>query len=121
GADILLNLSASPFAVGKQRVREPMLANIARKQDVTVVYVNQVGGNDDLLFDGRSLVIAPDGHVVARARAFAPHVLVVDLDHADDAASTLIEPEPASAEEEIYRALVLGTRDYAQKCGFKRA
>jgi NAD+ synthase (glutamine-hydrolysing) len=134
GADILLNLSASPFAVGKQRVREPMLANIARKQDVTVVYVNQVGGNDDLLFDGRSLVIAPDGRVIARAKAFAPHVQVVDLDSAageppagdggfPDLCLTqpCIEPEPASPEEEIYRALVLGTRDYAHKCGFTRA
>jgi NAD+ synthase (glutamine-hydrolysing) len=128
GADVLLNLSASPFAVGKQHVREPMLANIARKQDVTVVYVNQVGGNDDLIFDGRSLVVAPDGHVVARAAAFAPHVLVVDIEkaipQADDASSTaiesLIEPEPETPEEEIYRALVLGTRDYARKCGFTR-
>ena len=119
GADILLNLSASPFAVGKQRVREPMLANIARKQDVTVVYVNQVGGNDDLLFDGRSLVIARDGRVCARAKAFAPQVLVVDLDA--DAGITAIEPEPETPEEEIYRALVLGTRDYAYKCGFRRA
>src|SRR5262249_18512512 len=59
GADILLNLSASPFAVGTQRAHVPILANIARKQGATVVYVNQVGGNDDLLFDGRSLVLAP--------------------------------------------------------------
>jgi NAD+ synthase (glutamine-hydrolysing) len=125
GADILLNLSASPFAVGKQRVREPMLGNIARKQDVTVVYVNQVGGNDDLLFDGRSLVITPDGHVAARAKAFAPQVLIVDIadiDHGDaPAVSGRVEPEPDTPEEEIYRALVLGTRDYAGKCGFKRA
>jgi NAD+ synthase (glutamine-hydrolysing) len=118
GAEILLNLSASPFAVGKQRVREPMLANIARKQDVAVVYVNQVGGNDDLLFDGRSLVILADGRVAARGRAFAPQVLVVDLDRPEAAT---IEPEPATPEEEIYRALVLGTRDYAHKCGFSKA
>jgi NAD+ synthase (glutamine-hydrolysing) len=120
GADVLLNLSASPFAVGKQRVREPMLANIARKQDVTVVYVNQVGGNDDLIFDGRSLVLAPDGRVIARARAFAPQVLVVDLEQAVQGRDELIEPEPETPEEETYRALVLGTRDYAHKCGFTR-
>ncbi len=121
GADVLLNLSASPFAVGKQRIREPMLGNIARKQDVTVVYVNQIGGNDDLIFDGRSLVVAPDGRVAARAKAFEPHVLVVDLDQAVAVHDErLIEPEPATPEEEIYRALVLGTRDYAHKCGFKR-
>jgi NAD+ synthase (glutamine-hydrolysing) len=129
GADILLNLSASPFAVGKQRVREPMLGNIARKQDVTVVYVNQVGGNDDLLFDGRSLVITPDGQVAARAKAFAPQVLIVDIPDIDTGIGTggtssisgIVEPEPDTPEEEIYRALVLGTRDYAYKCGFKRA
>ncbi len=121
GADVLLNLSASPFAVGKQRIREPMLGNIARKQDVTVVYVNQIGGNDDLIFDGRSLVVAPDGRVAARAKAFEPHVLVVDLDQAVAVHDErLIEPEPATPEEEIYRALVLGTRDYAHKCGFTR-
>ena len=78
-ADVLLNLSASPFAVGKQDVREQMLASLARKHDVFVVYVNQVGGNDDLLFDGRSVVITPDGTLRARAKAFEPDVLAVDL------------------------------------------
>ena len=79
GADVLLNLSASPFSVGKQRVREAMLGRIARKHAV-VVYVNQVGGNDDLLFDGRSVRSTPDGALMARAAAFDEDVLVVDLD-----------------------------------------
>ena len=77
---MLLNLSASPFAVGKQDVREQMLASLARKHGVLVVYVNQVGGNDDLLFDGRSVVITPDGRLRARAKAFEPDVLAVDLE-----------------------------------------
>jgi NAD+ synthase (glutamine-hydrolysing) len=149
GADVLLNLSASPFAVGKQDLRERMLASLARKQDVAVVYVNQVGGNDDLLFDGRSVVIGADGELQARARAFDPHVMIVELEaakrdassaagasrgrSAEDASSPrrregagdagrggVIEPSPDSPEEEIYRALVLGTRDYARKCGFSQ-
>jgi NAD+ synthase (glutamine-hydrolysing) len=115
-ADVLINLSASPFAVGKQDVREQLLASLARKQQVSVVYVNQVGGNDDLVFDGRSVVIAPDGALTARARAFEPHVLTLDLD-----AAPAIARQPETPEEEIFRALVLGTRDYARKCGFSRA
>ena len=114
GADVLLNLSASPFSVGKQRLREAMLGALARQHGVTVVYVNQVGGNDDLIFDGRSLVIGPDGAVRARAAAFAPELLIVDL----DGPVGPVAPEPATDEEEIFRALVLGTADYARKCGF---
>jgi NAD+ synthase (glutamine-hydrolysing) len=117
GADVLINLSASPFSVGKQGLREAMLGALARQHRVTVVYVNQVGGNDDLIFDGRSLVIGPDGEVRARARAFEPDVLVVDL----DAPTGCIASPPATEEEEIFRALVLGTADYARKCGFSDA
>jgi NAD+ synthase/NAD+ synthase (glutamine-hydrolysing) len=114
GADVLINLSASPFSVGKQGLREAMLGALARQHGVTVVYVNQVGGNDDLIFDGRSLVIGPDGEVRARASAFEADVLVVDC----DAPTGCIAPQPATEEEEIFRALVLGTTDYARKCGF---
>jgi NAD+ synthase (glutamine-hydrolysing) len=129
-ADVLLNLSASPFAVGKQEVRERMLASLARKHDVFVVYVNQVGGNDDLLFDGRSVVITPEGALHARAKAFAPDVLAVDVegDVESDAAAPargtpapgMVAPQPESPEEEVFRALVMGTRDYARKCRFSR-
>ncbi len=82
---------------------------------VHVVYVNQVGGNDDLIFDGRSVVLAPDGGVVARAAAFAEAVVVVDL---DAPAADVLTPDVAG-EEEVFRALVLGTADYARKCGFR--
>jgi NAD+ synthase (glutamine-hydrolysing) len=115
GARVLLNLSASPFSAGKQRVREDMLGVLARSHGVHVAYVNQVGGNDDLIFDGRSVVLDPKGRVVARAKAFAEDVVVVDLDAHDPAA---IAPAPGD-EEEIFRALVLGTADYARKCGFR--
>ena len=115
GATVLLNLSASPFSAGKQAVREEMLGVLARSHGVHVVYVNQVGGNDDLIFDGRSVVLAPDGRVVARAPAFAEAVVVVDL---DAPAVDTLTPDIAG-EEEIYRALVLGTADYARKCGFR--
>ena len=115
GAGVLLNLSASPFSAGKQRVREDMLGVLARSHRVHVVYVNQVGGNDDLIFDGRSVVVGPDGRVVARAPAFREAVVVVDLEAPDPSA---LAPSPAD-EAEIFEALVLGTADYARKCGFR--
>jgi NAD+ synthase/NAD+ synthase (glutamine-hydrolysing) len=118
GARVLLNLSASPFAVGKQAVREAMLANLARKHDVAVLYVNQVGGDDDLIFDGRSVAVDATGRIVARAKAFEPDVLIVDID--DRELSGRVTPSPDTSEEEIHAALVLGTCDYARKCGFER-
>jgi len=115
GAGILVNLSASPFSAGKQAVREEMLGVLARSHGVHVVYVNQVGGNDDLIFDGRSVVLDPDGRVVARAPAFTEAVVVVDLEAPAAGAVTA----DVAGEEEIFRALVLGTADYARKCGFR--
>ena len=80
GADAIVNLSASPFSVGKHRRREEMLGSMARKHHVPVVYVNQFGGNDDLVFDGRSLGFNADGTPIARGRAFEPDVVICDLD-----------------------------------------
>jgi NAD+ synthase (glutamine-hydrolysing) len=117
GADLLVNVSASPFAVGKQALRERMLGQLARKHGLPVVYVNQVGGNDDLVFDGRSSVFAADGRLVARAAAFAEDVLVVALDDPHEP----VGAEALLPEAEVYAALVLGTRDYARKCRFPRA
>jgi len=114
---LLVNMSASPFAAGKQALRERMLASLARKHQVAIAYVNQVGGNDDLVFDGRSVVVGRDGAVLARGASFRTDTLVVDLDAPLDAPPGALEPE----EEEVYAALVLGTRDYARKCGFARA
>jgi NAD+ synthase/NAD+ synthase (glutamine-hydrolysing) len=116
GASVLLNLSASPFAAGKQDLRERMMATLAQRHRLTVVYVNQVGGNDDLVFDGRSFVLTADGTMLARGLAFAEQTLIVDL----NAAVPVEPPPPAVPEEEIFAALVLGTRDYVRKCGFSR-
>lgn len=113
--DALVNLSASPFSVGKQQLRERMLAALARKYGLPLLYANQVGGNDDLVFDGRSVALAADGRVIARGRAFSPDHVIVDLDAARGDLST----DMTLAEEEIWNALVLGTRDYIRKCGFR--
>jgi NAD+ synthase/NAD+ synthase (glutamine-hydrolysing) len=116
GARVIVNLSASPFAAGKHGRREDMLGSMARKYQVPLVYVNQVGGNDDLVFDGRSCAFDANGGCLARGRSFDTDVLLCDLD------SSAVVPPPADldAESEIWRALVLGTRDYARKCGFGR-
>ena len=114
GANIVLNLSASPFTAGKHRRREEMLSSMAAKHRMPIAYVNQFGGNDDLVFDGRSCMFNAEGAVFARGRAFEADVVVCDMDDARPMA-------PASdlgIESEIWRALVLGTRDYACKCGF---
>jgi NAD+ synthase/NAD+ synthase (glutamine-hydrolysing) len=116
GAEVIVNLSASPFSVGKHARREKMLGGMAAKHGVPIVYVNQFGGNDDLVFDGRSCAFSFSGHVIARGRSFERDVVICDLSQA--------APVPAAAdldpESEIWRALVLGTRDYARKCGFSR-
>ena len=116
GAQAIVNLSASPFSVGKHHLREEMLGSMARKHRVPLVYVNQFGGNDDLVFDGRSCAFD------ARRRADRARPLVRRRRRAS-AISTADAPigacRPISTpESEIWRALVLGTRDYARKCGF---
>ncbi len=114
--DLVLNLSASPWHHGKTEVREQLIADAARQLRCPLVYVNVVGGNDELVFDGRSLVADAEGRLLARLDAFKEELRVVDL------AST--EPAPASAIDpcaDLYAALVLGLRDYAHKSGFKRA
>jgi NAD+ synthase (glutamine-hydrolysing) len=112
---IILNISASPFWRGKRLVRRKMLAALARRHGAFVVMVNQVGGNDSLVFDGSSLVLAPDGGVVASAAAFAEDLVVFDADAASAKAD-----EPADDVAEMWDALVLGTRDYVRKCGFSK-
>jgi NAD+ synthase (glutamine-hydrolysing) len=116
GANLMLNISASPFHLGKRELRREMLETIARDNRVPVVFVNQVGGNDSLVFDGSSLVIAPDGHTVARARSFEEDLVFFDSETMHGDIHSQVEGEEASA----YAALVLGTRDYVRKCGFQR-
>jgi NAD+ synthetase len=114
GAGIILNVSASPWHLGKNRVRHEMLHNLARRLGRPVVYCNLVGGNDELVFDGGSLVLNAAGEIVARGALFAEDFIVIDTDAGQPA-----PPESAGDEEKIYRALVLGLRDYVAKCGFK--
>lgn len=115
GIDILLNLSASPYCVGKPQIRERMLTGLAAEFGVPIVYCNAVGGNDQLVFDGQSLVIGADGTLLARLPAFADDLAVIDISLKPQAFS----PKPSSESEELYHALVLGLRDYVHKCGFK--
>ena len=116
GAQAIVNLSASPFAVGKHAMREKMLGSMAAKYGVPILYVNQFGGNDDLVFDGRSCAFSFSGHAIARGRSFDRDVVMCDL----ASAAPIKAAGDLEAESEIWRALVLGTRDYARKCGFTR-
>ena len=117
GGDFVLNISASPFWLGKRELRHDMLAAIAKNQKVPVAMVNQVGGNDSLVFDGSSVVIAPDGKVIAQGKSFEEDLIYFDSEKLTGDMHPQIVGEEASA----YQALVLGTRDYVHKCGFQRA
>ena len=116
GAQAIVNLSASPFTVGKQRLREDMLGQMARKYALPVLIVNQVGANDDLIFDGRSGAYDAEGRLFARAKGFAEDMVIVDL---DDSTGSIAEDD-FTPEAEIWNALVLGVRDYARKTRFRK-
>jgi NAD+ synthase (glutamine-hydrolysing) len=116
GASILVNVSASPFTLEKRAARAEMFAKIAKKRKMPLVFVNQVGGNDDLLFDGSSALFGVDGKVIARAAAYREEIVI-----ADTATGGTVAAESESDELAAYDALVMGVRDYAQKCGFKTA
>ncbi len=151
GAELLININASPYHIGKYSFREGFVRARAEDNLCFVVYANLVGGHDELVFDGRSMVVNPMGEIIGRAKAFEEDLLTLTLDLEQVRrrrlldlrwrnASKEIEPCPVKAsvvlpkreriegrveespegEEEIYRALVLGTRDYAEKNGFKK-
>jgi NAD+ synthase (glutamine-hydrolysing) len=113
---IILNISASPYWLGKPQLRQSMLAALARRHNAYVVLVNQVGGNDSLVFDGSSLVIRPDGEVAVRADSFAEALVVFDTDDAGE----IVADAEVNQVAELWSALVLGTRDYVRKCGFTK-
>jgi NAD+ synthetase len=127
GADLVVNISASPFSEGKPRLRRRMLSRLARDGGVPVAYLNLVGGNDELVFDGGSMVLDGTGRVRARAALFAEDFVVVDLD--GPRVTPVAGSEPADLPDDVEgepleslrRALVLGIRDYARKCGFGTA
>ncbi|HXH38072.1 MAG TPA: NAD+ synthase [Thermoanaerobaculia bacterium] len=114
GAEVILNISASPFNSGKRRSRYDLFSRIATRYGIPLVYVNQVGGNDELLFDGSSIVIDAKGRTIFCAPAFEEHSALVEL-HGSPCESVLVLEHA----EEIARALILGLRDYIRKCGFK--
>ncbi|MCE2697969.1 MAG: NAD+ synthase [Nostocales cyanobacterium LE14-WE4] len=121
GVDLIVNLSASPYTVGKQHLREAMLKHSVVNFQQPIIYTNQVGGNDDLVFDGRSFALNKQGEIVCRAKGFVSDFLTVefnsnkqDLDFGD------ISPVDESEDEEIWNALVLGVKDYVGKCRFSK-
>jgi NAD+ synthase (glutamine-hydrolysing) len=118
---VIVNLSASPFWQGKRSVRQEMLGALARRHGAIVAMCNQVGGNDSLIFDGSSLAVGPDGRVIAQAASFAEDLLFVDTS-ALEAGSDSSQPREGEFDvQATWDALVLGTRDYVQKCGFRKA
>ena len=112
GIDLLVNLSASPWSIDKEKTRLRLLRGVAVRSKIPVVQVNAVGGNDELVFDGQSLVVGKKGGVLAQGVPFGEQSWVVDLQGREKT------PEWACREEQLFRALVLGTRDYLEKCGF---
>jgi NAD+ synthase (glutamine-hydrolysing) len=115
GADVIVNISASPWERGKEAQRLAMLQQVARDEGVPLVQVNTVGANDELIFDGHSVALDAKGEIIALGKSFEEDVLVVDL-----AATPSPRPSlPANQEEQLFQALVLGVRDYVAKCGFK--
>ncbi len=120
--DLVVNLSASPYSVGKQQLREAMLQHTARRYQQPIVYVNQVGANDDLIFDGGSIGCDRQGQIICRSQSFHADLSIVNFDGdcLRDLSPTTLAPavEESSA---IWQALVLGVGDYARKCGFQQA
>jgi NAD+ synthase (glutamine-hydrolysing) len=117
GGNFVLNISASPFWIGKRELRRDMLASIARQHKAPVAMVNQVGGNDSLVFDGSSLVLNREGQVIAQGRSFEEDLVFFDSNELTGELHEQMAGDEASA----YSALVLGTRDYMRKCGFQKA
>jgi len=117
GGNFLLNISGSPFWIGKRELRHDMLASIALQHKVPVAFVNQVGGNDSLVFDGSSLVLNPEGKIISQGRSFEEDLIYFDSNSLTGEMHEQIAGDDASA----YAALVLGTRDYMHKCGFHKA
>ena len=138
--DVIVNLSGSPYNVSKQKLRERMLHHAATRYQIPVLYANQVGANDDLIFDGYSVAFNSQGEIVARAKGFESDLVLVELDEEKkdfkpfstslssssqeegirDCFWTSKRGEEATEEEEIFSALVLGVKDYARKCGFSQ-
>lgn len=119
--DLVINLSASPYTANKQKVREAMLKHSASRHQIPIIYVNQIGGNDDLIFDGNSVAFNRSGNTICRAKAFTSDLEIIEFDEQQkDLLPATINPCPDTTEAEIFSALVLGVKDYARKCGFSK-
>lgn len=117
--DCLINIAASPFQLGKPEAKLDFFSALCRRTGLPLLYVNQVGGQDSLLFDGQSLIIAADGRLLARASAFQEDMIVFDTDSFTSQAALSLPPPDVAAQ--VFHALVMGTRDYLKKCGFRSA
>ncbi|MBI5299684.1 MAG: NAD+ synthase [Deltaproteobacteria bacterium] len=117
GAKLLVNISASPFSLGKREVRRELIADVARRNHLPVIYCNLVGGNDELVFDGQSLVSNAKGEIVFEGKHFQEEMSLVDLDKLKPVEILSGIPDV----EEIHQALLLGLKDYASKCCFSKA
>lgn len=121
GVDVTVNLSASPYSFGKQYFREEMLKHSAVRFHQPIIYTNQVGGNDDLIFDGSSFVLNRQGEVVCRLPAFDTDLQIIEFNKMrQDVEQGTVIPLFSSEDEEMWHALVLGLRDYTRKCGFSK-
>lgn len=116
GAQLLVNISSSPYSAGKIHMRAEMIQALAREHHVPVVYVNHVGGNDQLIFDGSSMAVDAEGNIRVRAACFAEDLAIFDSESTQES----LRPLPSSDTSEVYQALLLGTRDYVAKCGFEK-
>jgi len=117
GTSLLINISASPYTLDKRSLRVEMLRSIAQQHLRPVIYVNQVGGDDSLIFDGASIALTPDGKIAAQAKAFEEDIVLFDTITGEGEIHSQVKEEIAYA----YQALILGTRDYVRKCKFSRA
>ncbi len=113
GVDLLINLSASPYHLGKPENRRRMLTDVAKEANVPIVYCNSIGGNDQLVFDGHSMAVDPSGEVISQLSGFVEESRVIEVFSGGET-----EPLKSGSTEQLYDALVLGLRDYAHKCGF---
>ena len=123
--DMLLNISASPFYIGRGEKRQQVVSNCAKAFGCTVAYCNLVGGQDELVFDGRSMIADTDGRIVAIAAGFKEDLLIADINTTSQGPIEVkpvgsAAPQPKDLVDEAYQALVLGTRDYVRKNGFKQ-
>lgn len=116
GAKLIINISASPFHSGKGEIRKKLLSQAAKRNKVPIVYTNSVGGNDDLIFDGRSVVINRKGEIAKAGHLFKEDFFIIDTESLNKNDAGFFKPDI----EEIYEALVLGLSDYIKKCGFKK-